>query len=141
MPVVAGLTNSFKQEILSGTHNLSSGGNTLYLALYQDSANISPSTTAYTTSGEASGTGYSAAGKVLTSAGITLSGGTAYVDFTDLSWTSSSFSARGGLIYNSTQSNKSIAVLDFGFEFTSSSSTLSVTFPSANVDDAIIRIT
>jgi len=140
MGVVAGMTNSFKQELLSGTHNLGSGGNTIKLALYTDSADIGPATTVYTTSGEASGTGYVAAGKTLTSAGITLNGGTAYVDFADISWTGASFSARGGLIYNSTQSDKSIAVLDFGFVYTATSGTVSVSFPSANVDDAIIRI-
>jgi hypothetical protein len=140
MGIIAGMTNSFKNEILSGTHNLSS--NTLKIALYLDTSDISPSTTAYTTSGETSGTNYTAGGNTLSGVAIAEDGGTSYVDFSDSVWTSASFTTAGALIYNSSQSNKSVAVLDFGIRegIAVSAGTFTVTFPSANSDDAIIRI-
>jgi hypothetical protein len=140
MGIVAGMTDSFKNEILSGVHNLSS--NTIKIALYLDTADISPGTTAYTTSGESSGTNYTAGGNTLSGVSITKNGGTSYVDFTDSVWSSASFTAAGALIYNASQSNKSIAVLDFGVRegIIVTAGTFTVTFPSANADDAIIRI-
>jgi len=140
MGIVAGMTDSFKNELLSGTHNLSS--DTIKVALYLDTSDIGPSTTVYTTSGETSGTNYIAGGNTLSGVAITKDGGTSYVDFTDSDWSSASFTAAGALIYNSSQSNKSIAVLDFGVRegITVSAGTFTVTFPSATADDAIIRI-
>ena len=142
MAVIAGMTNSFKQEILAGTHNLGSGGNTIKIALYTSSADITPSTTAYSTTEEVTSSGYDAGGKTIVSQGIVLSGSTVYIDFldTDATWTGVTFSTRGALIYNATQSNKSIAVLDFGLEKTITAGTFTVKFPTPNADDAIIRI-
>jgi hypothetical protein len=139
--IIAGVTNSFKEEMLKGEHNLSS--NTLKIALYSTSASIGPGTTAYTTSGEVSGSNYSAGGNTLSGVSITVSGGTVYVDFTDSVWSSATISdVSGALIYNSSVSNKSIAVLDFGVSsgISVSASDFTVKFPSANADDAIIRI-
>jgi len=140
--VIAGMTNSFKQEILAGTHNLGSGGNTIKIALYTSSADITPSTTAYSTTEEVTSSGYDAGGKTIVSQGIVLSGSTVYIDFldTDATWTGVTFSTRGALIYNATQSNKSIAVLDFGLEKTITAGTFTVKFPTPDADDAIIRI-
>ena len=142
MAVIAGMTNSFKQEILAGTHNLGSGGNTIKIALYTSSADITPSTTAYSTTEEVTSSGYDAGGKTIASQGIVLSGSTVYIDFldTDATWTGVTFVPRGALIYNSTQSNKSIAVLDFGMEITVTAGTFTVKFPAPDADDAIIRI-
>lgn len=142
MAVIAGMTNSFKQEILAGTHNLGSGGNTIKIALYTSSADITPSTTAYSTTEEVTSSGYDAGGKTIVSQGIVLSGSTVYIDFldTDATWTGVTFSTRGALIYNATQSNKSIAVLDFGLEKTITAGTFTVKFPTPDADDAIIRI-
>ena len=97
MGIIAGMTNSFKNEILSGTHNLSS--NTLKIALYLDTSDIGPSTTTYTTSGETSGTNYTAGGNTLSGVSIEEDGGTSYVDFSDSVWTSASFTTAGALIY------------------------------------------
>ena len=142
MAVIAGMTNSFKQEILAGTHNLGSGGNTIKIALYTSSADITPSTTVYSTAEEVTSSGYDAGGKTIVSQGIVLSGSTVYIDFldTDATWTGVTFSTRGALIYNATQSNKSIAVLDFGLEKTITAGTFTVKFPTPDADDAIIRI-
>ena len=142
MAVIAVMTNSFKQEILAGTHNLGSGGNTLKIALYTSSADITPSTTVYSTAEEVTSSGYDAGGKTIVSQGIVLSGTTVYIDFldTDATWTGVTFSTRGALIYNATQSNKSIAVLDFGLEKTITAGTFTVKFPTPDADDAIIRI-
>lgn len=141
MGIVAGMTDSFKEELLKGEHDLVD--DTLKIALYTTSANISPSTTAYTSSGEASGTNYTATGNTLSGNSISSSGGTVYVDFSDSAWSSATISdVIGALIYNSSKSNKSIAVLDFGVleGISVTASTFTVTFPSATADDAIIRI-
>ena len=141
MGVNAGMTNSFKQEMLKGEHDLVTDD--IKIALYTTSANIGASTTAYTSDGELVGTGYVPGGGALVGNAIALSGKTVYVDFTDFSWGSATFSdVAGALIYNSTASNKSIAVLDFGVldGISVSSSTFKVKFPSANANDAIIRI-
>ena len=134
------MTNSFKQEIFAGVHDLGSGDDTIKIALYTSSADITPSTTAYSTTEEVSSSGYDAGGKTIASQGIVLSGSTVYVDFPDATWTGVTFSTRGALIYNATQSNKSIAVLDFGLEKTITAGTFTVKFPTPDADDAIIRI-
>ena len=142
MAVIAGMTNSFKQEILAGVHDLGSGDDTIKIALYTSSADITPSTTAYSTTEEVTSSGYDAGGKTIASQGIVLSGSTVYIDFldTDATWTGVTFVTRGALIYNSTQSDKSIAVLDFGLEITVTAGTFTVKFPTPDADDAIIRI-
>ena len=135
------LCTSFKQEILVGTHNFTaSTGNTFKLALYTNSASPSAATTAYSTSNEVSGTGYSAGGGTLTSVTPTTSGTTAFCDFADLTFSSSSITARGGIIYNSSASDKAVAVLDFGSDKTSSAGDFTISFPTADASNAIIRL-
>ena len=139
MAIVHGLTDSFKKELLEGAHNFT-GYHTFKLALYSSDADLGPDTTAYTATGEISGTGYSAGGASLTPVTPAVASGVAYVDFADVSWTSSTFTARGALIYNSSASNAAVAVLNFGSDRSCSASTFTITFPSASPLDAIIRI-
>ena len=141
MAISSAICTSFKQEILDGTHNFTaSSGDTFKIALYTSSASLGASTTAYSTSNEISGTGYTAAGATLTSVTPTTSGTTALCDFADVSFTSASFTANGALIYNSSQSNKAVAVIAFGGEKTVSSGTFTIQFPTADASNAIIRI-
>ena len=136
--MASAVCNSFKTEVLGGTHDLDT--NTINLALFTSAASLSASTTAYSTSNEVVGTGYTAGGNTLTGAVISLDGSTAIVDFTDTSWTSATITARYGLIYNFSQSNKAIAVLDFTTDQTSTNGTFTVVFPTANSSSAIIRL-
>ncbi len=144
MAISSAICNSFKQEILVGTHNFTaSSGNAFKLALYQSDASLGASTTAYTTSEEitnASGSAYTAGGKALTSVTPVLDGSTAVCDFADISFTSASFTANGCLIYNDTQSDKACAVVAFGGDKTVSSGTFTIQFPAAAASTAIIRI-
>ncbi|NCW67448.1 MAG: hypothetical protein EBV86_02600 [Marivivens sp.] len=140
MAITQGLCNSFKKELLEGLHNFSVAGDTIKIALYTDAANLDSTTTVYTTTGEISGTNYSAGGKSLTNVGPSLSGTTAIADFEDIAWTSATFTARGALIYNSSQANKAVMVLDFGANQSVSAGTFTVTFPTADSNNAIIRI-
>jgi len=129
---------SFKEEILEGVHDFTS--HTFKLALYTNSATIDATTTAYSTSNEVSGAGYSAGGATLTAVNPTVSGTTAIVDFNDVTFSSSTITARGCLIYNSSASNKAVAVFDFGGDKASSSSNFTITFPAADASNAIVRI-
>ena len=142
MAIKQAMCTSFKQALLDGAMDFSSDtSQTFKIALYTSSADLSASTTAYSTTNEISGTGYTAGGNTLTIASnSTTSGTTAFVDFSDTSWTSSSITARGALIYKSGGTNPSIAVLDFGEDKSSTSGTFTVTFPTADADNAIIRI-
>lgn len=141
MAVIAGMTNSFKQQILEGVHDLSSGENVIRIALYTSDADVTPSTTVYSTSDEVSSSGYDPSSNcTLTNNGISQSGDVSYLDFADISWSGVTFTTRGALIYNSSQSDKSIAVLDFGLPITVTSGTFTVKFPAADANDAIIRI-
>ena len=141
MAISSAVCNSFKQEILVGTHNFTaSSGDTFKIALYTSSASLGASTTAYSTSNEISGTGYTAAGATLTSVTPTTSGTTALCDFADVSFTSASFTANGALIYNDSQSDKAVAVIAFGGDKTVSSGTFTIQFPTADASNAIIRI-
>ena len=144
MAISSAICNSFKQEILVGTHNFTaSSGNSFKLALYTSSATLNKSTTAYSTSNEisnTSGSAYTAGGKVITSVTPALDGSTACCDFADVSFTSASFTANGCLIYNDTQSDKACAVVAFGGDKTVSSGTFTIQFPAANASNAIIRI-
>ena len=121
MAISQAVCTSFKQELLVGTHNFTaSSGDTFKIALYTSSASLGASTTAFTTSNEVSDSGsYSSGGGTLTSVTPTTSGTTAICDFADISFTSATITARGALIYNSSQSNKAVAVLDFGGDKTS----------------------
>ena len=137
MAITQAMATSFKSEILQEGHNLAS--DTIKIALYTSSATINATTTAYSATNEISGTGYSAGGVTLTSTTVATTGTTAYFDADDPEWTSASFTARGALIYNSTNADKAIAVLDFGGDFTVSSGTFRIVFPAAGAS-AIIRI-
>jgi len=141
MTISSAICNSFKQQILVGTHNFTaSSGDTFKLAMYTSSASMGASTTAYSTSNEISGTGYTAGGKVITSVTPALDGSTACCDFADVSFTSASFTANGCLIYNDDQSDKACAVIAFGGDKTVSSGTFTIQFPAADASNAIIRI-
>ena len=142
MAIKQAMCTSFKQALLDGEMDFSSDtSQTFKIALYTSSADLIASTTAYSTTNEISGTGYTAGGNTLTIASnSTTSGTTAFVDFSDTSWTSSSITARGALIYKSGGTDPSIAVLDFGEDKSSVSGTFTVTFPTADADNAIIRI-
>ncbi len=142
MAITSAICNSFKTEILTGTHNFSaSGGNTFNLALYTSDASLGASTTAYTTSNEVSGSGYTAKGNALTSVDPALSGSTAVCDFADTSFTSASFTARGCLIFNDSASgDPAVCAIDFGSDKTVTSGTFTIQFPTADASNAIIRI-
>ena len=141
MSITSALCTSFKQEILVGTHNFTAtSGNSFKLALYTSSATLNASTTAYSTSNEVSGTGYTAAGAALTSVTPTTSGTTAFCDFADLTFSSSTITANGALIYNDTQSDKAVCTLAFGGDKTSTAGDFTIQFPTAAASDAIIRI-
>jgi len=113
---------------------------TMKIALYTNSATLDATTTIYTTSGEVVGTGYTAGGNTLTGNAISYSGTTAWITFSDSSWTSATITARGALIYDSTRSNAAIAVLDFGADKTSTVGTFTVQMPVAAASTALIRI-
>jgi len=134
-----GLTNSFKQEMLQAGQNLAT--DTLYMALYTALADLGPTTTTYTTTNEVTGTGYTAGGEDVTGATISVDTqtNTVYVDFANVSWPGASFTARGALIYNVTQSNASVAVLDFGSDKTFTSANNTVTMPVNSATTALIR--
>ena len=136
------MCTSFKKELLEGVHNFkNSGGNTFKLAMYTNSASFNAATTAYTTSNEVSGTGYSAGGGTLTRVDPTTSSTTAFTDFTDLTFSSSTITARGALIYNDSASgDPTVVVLDFGSDKSSSSVDFTLQFPTADASSAIIRI-
>jgi hypothetical protein len=141
MAISTAMCTSFKQEILVGTHNFTAtSGNTFKLALYTSSASLGASTTAYTTSNEVSGTGYTAAGAALTSVTPVASGTTALCDFSDLTFSSSTITANGALIYNDTQSDKAVCTLAFGGDKTSTAGDFTIQFPTADASNAIIRI-
>ena len=142
MAITQAVCTSFKQELLVGTHNFTaSSGDTFKIALYTSSASLGASTTAFSTSNEVSDSGtYSSGGGSLTSVTPTTSGTTAICDFADISFTSATITARGALIYNSSQSNKAVAVLDFGGDKTSTSGTFTILFPTADASNAILRL-
>ena len=150
MSISSAICNSFKQEILVGTHNFTaSSGNTFKIALYTSSANLGASTTAYATNPgggsnteitNTSGSAYSAGGATLTSVTPALDSSTAVCDFADVSFTSASFTANGCLIYNDTQSDKAVATIAFGGDKTVSSGTFTIQFPTADASNAILRI-
>ena len=156
MAITQSMTTSFKAELLLAVHDFrASAGDTFKLALYTSSASLDANTTAYTSSGEATGTNYTAGGAALTNLGVVTSNnsataGTGYTDFNDLTFSNVTITARGALIYNSTPSansnanttltNASVAVLDFGADKTSSTGDFTIVFPTATNTTAIIRI-
>ena len=150
MAITQAMCTSFKKEILEGVHNFkNSGGDTFKLALYaigsggksSTTATLGATTTAFTTTGEIASSGsYATGGGSLTRVDPTTSGTTAFTDFADLSFTTATITARGALIYNSSDSNKAVAALDFGGNKTSTSGTFTIQLPTANASNAIIRI-
>ncbi len=140
------MCTSFKQELLVGSHNFTaSSGDTFKLAMYTNSASFDASTTDYTATNEVSGTGYSAGGGTLTNVTPTTSGTTALTDFADLTFSSSTLTARGALIYNTTTAGgtgttDTVVVLDFGADKSSSAGDFTIVFPTPDASNAIIRI-
>lgn len=136
--ITAGLTNSFKEQLLLGEHDLEA--DVLKIALYTSSAVLGPDTTAYTSTEEISGGGYTAGGEVLLNVTVNLGNGVAYVSFDNPTWLASTFTTRGALIYNFTKSNKSIGVLDFGLDQTTLNQSFQLQLPTNNPETALIRI-
>ena len=131
------------RDRLQGVHNFGpTSPNTFKIALYSSTASLGANTTVYSTTGEVTGTGYTAGGNTLTISTFPTAGGTttAYINFDNAVWTSASFTAGGALIYNSTQGNKAVAVLNFGGNKTPSNGTFTVQFPAASSTTAIIRV-
>ena len=142
MAISTAFCTSFKKELMQGLHNFSNpGGNTFKIALYTSSATLGASTTAYSATNEVSnGNGYTTGGQTLTSVTPTTSGTTAFTDFSDVTWSASTITANGALIYNSNSSNASCVVLAFGSDKSSSNGDFTIVFPTANATAAIIRI-
>ena len=142
MAITTAMCTSFKKELMEAVHNFkNSGGNTFNLALYTSSASLGAATTAYTTSNETSGTGYTAKGAALTRVDPSTSGTTALTDFADVTFSSSSITARGALIFNDSASgDPAVCALDFGADKTSNTGDFTVQFPVADASNAIIRI-
>ena len=149
MAIAQAMCTAFKQELMLGTHNFATNGNAFKLALYAEggggksstTATLGAATTAYTTTGEVAKSGsYTAGGGTLTKVAPTTSGTTALTDFADISFTTATITAMGALIYNDTNSDKAVAVLDFSSNKTSTSGTFTVQFPTADASNAIIRI-
>jgi len=138
MAISQALCSSFKSELLGGTHDLDT--DVIKIALFTSSATLGASTTAYSTTNEVSGTGYTAGGNTLASAAISLDGTTAIVDFADTTWSSATITANGALIYNSSKADRAIAVLAFGGDKTSTNGDFTIQFPAADASNAIIRI-
>jgi len=143
------MCNSFKKELMLGTHQFATNGNAFKLALYAEggggksstTATLGATTTAFTTTGEVANSGsYTSGGGTLTKVAPTSSGTTAFTDFADLSFTTATITAMGALIYNDTNSDKAVCVLDFSTNKTSTSGTFTIQFPTADASNAIIRI-
>ena len=149
MAIAQAMCTSFKQELMLGTHNFATNGNAFKLALYAEggggksstTATLGATTTAYTTTGEVANSGsYAAGGGTLTKVAPTSSSTTAFTDFADLSFTTATITAMGALIFNDTNGDKAVCVLDFTSNKTSTSGTFTVQFPTADASNAIIRI-
>ena len=150
MAIAQAMCTSFKKELLEGVHNFkNSGGDTFKLALFAEgrggksstTATLGASTTALVTTGEVASSGtYATGGGSLTRVDPSTSGTTAFTDFADLSFTTATITAMGALIYNSSDSNKAVAVLDFTSNKTSTAGTFTIQFPTADASNAIIRI-
>ena len=151
MAIAQTLCSSFKAEVLLGVHDFrATSGDTFKIALYTSAADLGANTTQYTTAEEITGTGYTAGGQILTNLGVSVSNGVGFTTFANAVFTSSSFTARGALIYNTTPSansntdttltNAAVCVLDFGADCTSNNSNFTVVFPAVGSNTAIIRI-
>lgn len=148
MAITQGLATSFKVGLFDGVHNFgvgviraSTAQDVFKIALYNSSATLDATTSAYTTSNEVTGVGYTAGGIALTvSTTPTYTGTTAFLSFANASWPSATITARGALIYNSSQGNVAVAVLDFGSDKTSTTGTFTIIFPTADSTSAILRL-
>lgn len=148
MAISQAMATSFKVDILNGVHAFgttvtrgSTAADTFKIALYTSSASLDATTTAYSVTNEVSGTGYSAGGNTLSVSQVpTSTSTTAWLDFADTTWTSATITANGALIYNSSQSDKAVAVLAFGGDKTSTNGDFTIVFPTADSSNAIIRI-
>mgnify|MGYP006869485285 CR=1 FL=1 len=138
MAIIQAIPTSFKAEILQGIHD---GADTYKMALYTSAATLGAATTAYATTNEVTGTGYTAGGVTLSGFNVSTSGTTAILDFTtDPSWANATITARGALIYNSSKSNKAVYVLDFGADISSTNGTFTVTLPTPDAANGLIRL-
>jgi len=148
MAISQSLATSFKVQLLDGIHNFGTGvirattaADTFKIALYTSSATLGAATTAYTTSGEVTGTGYTAGGNTLAISVVPTSGGTtAYLSFSNTTWSASTITARGALIYNVTQGNAAVAIFDFGSDKSTTAGDFTIVFPTADASNAVIRI-
>lgn len=147
MSILQTATTSFKVQLLQAVHNFGpTSANTFKIALYNGNADINASTTIYTTSNEITGAGYTAGGNTLVISQYPVSGynqsavATAYISFENTSWNNATFTCRAALIYNATQGNKSVAVLDFGADKTVANDTFTIVFPTPDANSAIVRI-
>lgn len=136
MSIVQTQTTSFKKELYQGIHDLLT--DEIRIALYTGFADLNADTTVYSSTGEITGTGYTATGQVMTGVTVQSSGSTAYVSFANVTWNPAAFTARCALIYNATKGNKSIAVLDFGSDKTATN-TFTITMPANTPTAALIR--
>ncbi len=149
MAISSAICSSFKQELLQGKHDFdSSGGDTFKIALYDSDASLGAATTDYSTSEEitnTAGSAYSAGGATLTNTGVGLTSTTAFTDFSDVSYTSASFTANGALIYNTqtdggSNTTDAVAVIAFGSDKTATNGTFTIQFPANDSSNAIIRL-
>lgn len=136
------IPDAFKSELLSGTHNFANGGNSFKIALYTDISGFSTASTAYSATNEvsSSGTNYTATGQALDSQAVAVASNVAYVDFADEVFSSVTLSAVGAIIYNDTNSDKLVVVLDFGGTKTATNGDFTIQFPAAGASTAILRI-
>ena len=140
MAISQAMCTSFKVGLLQGLHDFRTTGNTFKIALFTSAATLGASTTAYATTNEVSGTGYTAGGNTLSKVNPTSSGTTAFTDFADTTWSSATITANGALIYDTTASNAAVVVLAFGGDKTSTNGDFTIQFPTADASNAIIRI-
>jgi len=139
MAISSGIAIKFKEDCLEGVHHFSSA--TFKMALYTSVASLSNGTSVYITSAEvANGNGYTTGGSIVTVLDVTIDGSIAIVDFNSVSWVSATFTASGCLIYNDTQSDKTVAVIDFGGDKTATNGTFTVQMPAAAAATAIVRL-
>ena len=143
MAITQAIANSFKKELLDGAMSFKqTGGDTFKIALYISTATLNSTTSNYITGGEVSNTGqYAAGGGALVNALVSVNGGIAFTDFNDISFTGVTLTARGALIYNTSEAAKSVCVLDFGGDKTATAGTFTIQFPNANDTQAILRLT
>lgn len=137
MPITSAIPTQAKADWLAGVH---ASADTYKIALYTSAATLDSTTTAYSTTNEVVGAGYTAGGLTLTGFAIGSSGTTAWVDFADAAWASATITARGAMVYNSSKSNKAIAIIDFGSDVASTNGTFTVQFPVPAAATALIRL-